>query len=84
MITAKAVQEMMQKIEEEKAKAGKEIAIRLINEVIEPAILSAAKRGERNVVGAAEPEYISYVRREVENNGFTTHLIARGKFRILW
>ena len=84
MITAKEVNEMMKKIEEEREKVGKEIAIRLVNEVIEPSILATAKRGEHSIIGMVEPEYVSYVRRELESHGFTTRGIGQSKFRILW
>lgn len=84
MITANAVNEMMKKITEEQEKAKKEIAMRLINELIEPSILAAAKRGEHGTVGTIEHEYLPYVRKEIENNGFTTHAIGQGKLRILW
>jgi hypothetical protein len=84
MINANEVREITKKITEEQEKVKKETAIRLVNKIIEPSILLAAKRGEHSVIEEVEPEYLTYVRQEIENNGFTTRGIGQGKFRILW
>ena len=84
MINANEVREIAQKIFEEKEKVKKETAIRLVNEVIEPSILAAAKRGEYSIVGTVEPECMTYVRKEIESNGFTTHCVGQGRLKIVW
>lgn len=84
MTTANEVREITIKVKEERIEKGKEAALRIVDEVIEPLILDAAQKGKWSVIGMTEPEYVYYVRREIENHGFTTYGIGQGRFRILW
>lgn len=84
MITANEVREITIKVKEERIEKSKEAALRIVDEVIEPLILDAAQKGEWSVIGMVEPEYVYYVRLEIESRGFTTHGIGQGRFRIVW
>lgn len=84
MINATEVREIVEKIKTEQENKKKEIAIRLVNEVIEPSIIDAAKKGEHSTIGTIESEYLYYVRKEIEKNGFTTTCVGLGKLRIFW
>ena len=84
MINANMVRKMMKDREEKIKTEAETIAIRIVEELITPSIVEAAKRGWHSVYGKVEEKHCSYVRKELENQGFITQYVSPEKLRILW
>ena len=84
MITANKIRAMMKEAEEKKIAEEKATALDIVEKLIIPSIIEAAKNGEHSTRGEVEEKYFSYVRKELEERGFTTQCVAYEKLRILW
>ena len=78
------IREMMKQNEAKIKSEAEATAIRIVEELITPSIVEAAKRGWHSVYGKVEYKYCSYVRKELENRGFITQYVSSEKLRILW